>query len=315
MILKTRLQSQRDSRWGSILLGNNTSQPYTIYNYGCLITSLANYIDKQPDEVNQMLKDNSGFIDGGLFVWSKCTTLGLNQTYLSARCSAIPLYTTEVTKLRESLKQGYPALCEVDFNPATDAEEMHFVLAVGYTDTEIIVVDPWEGQLETWTDEAFKRNTYQYRIYDKKLSEGISNSLQDELNKCIDNRNSHWDFIIKIAEKLGIETNETLIMAEIDKLVGYEDKVIKYEAQLNEVNAKAIQLEVQLAEKAKLLKDEGEQIATLTVEVGESQKKIKNLTDDYTTALASIQELKTQCGTAPKLTGLKKFIYDILLKI
>lgn len=179
MKLKTLIQSQRDSRWGSITLGNNAAtakddygNPFNLYWYACLITSLANYVGKTPAEVNQLLKDNGGFAEGsGNFIWGKSTILGLTQQYLSPRCQSVSMYTTEVAKLREFLKQGYPALVEVDFNPSTDPEEMHFVLAVGYTDNEIIVVDPWEGQIETWADEAFQRNAIQFRVYNLKLQE------------------------------------------------------------------------------------------------------------------------------------------------
>lgn len=179
MKLKTLIQSQRDSRWGDVILGNNSADakdeyghPYNLYWYACLITSLANYVGKTPAEVNQLLKDNGGFASGsGNFIWTKSTILGLNQQYVSPRCQSVALYATEVAKLREYLKQGYPALVEVDFNPSTDPEEMHFVLAMGYTDSEILVVDPWEGQLETWADSAFQRNAIQFRVYDLKLQQ------------------------------------------------------------------------------------------------------------------------------------------------
>jgi uncharacterized coiled-coil protein SlyX len=142
----------------------------------------------------------------------------------------------------------------------------------------------------------------------------IPQSAEIELQKCILDRNAHWDFIIKISNKLGIDTNETLIIAEIDKLVGYEDKVIKYESQLNEVNKKATELETKLAEKVKQLKEESTQIATLTVEVGDSQKKIKTLSDDYELAITSLQELKNQCGQQ-QYKGFKKWIFDTFLKV
>ncbi len=232
MKLKTRVQSQRDSRWGSIMLGYNTVLPYNIYNYGCLITSLANYVDKQPDQVNQLLKDNSGFQNGGLFVWSKSTVLGLNQVYLSPRCQAVSLYATEVVKLREYLKSGKPALCEVDFNPATDEYQMHYVLAVGYTDTEIIVVDPWEGQYESWTDASFQRNTYQFRIYDKTLQQddGGTNVAVD--SKTFENLVRKSTIYDKVRVKLNVEDNETIILSELEKLIGYEDSVVKKDKQL-----------------------------------------------------------------------------------
>lgn len=249
MKLRTRVQSQRDSRWGSILLGYNTVLPYNIYNYGCLITSLANYVDKQPDQVNQILKDNAGFQEkNGNFIWGKSTVLGLNQVYMSPRCQAIPFYATEVVKLREYLKSGKPALCEVDFNPATDEYQMHYVLAVGYTDTEIIVVDPWEGQYENWTDAAFQRNTYQFRIYDKTLPQDDGGTNVQVDSKTFENLVRKSTIYDKVRVKLNVEDNETLILSELDKLIGYEDAVIKKDKQLIDAQSQIDALKIQLTE-------------------------------------------------------------------
>lgn len=248
MLLKTRSQSQRDPRWGSILLGFNTSLPYSIYNYGCLITSLANYIDKQPDEVNQILKDNNGFVNGGNFVWAKCTALGLNEQYVSARCQAVPLYSTEVTKLRDYIKQGQPALCEVDFNPATDGEEMHFVLAVGFTDTEIIVIDPWEGQQETWSDAAFQRNTYQYRVYDKKLPTTTTDVMVQVESKVFENLVRKASIYDKVYQKLNVSDSESVVLGELDKLISYQDTLVQRERQLQSASEKITDLDKQLQE-------------------------------------------------------------------
>jgi len=61
---------QRDSRWESKLLGYNTSPTYTLGLYGCLVTSFAMYLkaigkDETPDTVNEKLKANNGFVNGG----------------------------------------------------------------------------------------------------------------------------------------------------------------------------------------------------------------------------------------------------------
>lgn len=283
MKLKTLSFSQRDSRWGSIMLGYNTELPYNLYNYGCLITSLGNYISKQPDEVNQILKDNGGFVQGGNFVWSKCTVLGLNQTYVSTRCQSVSLYTTEVDKLIGFLQDGYPALCEVDFNPADDPEQMHFVLAVGYTEGEIFIVDPWEGQLETWSFEAFKRNTYQYRIYDKKLTEDTIEETLPVLKKDFENlvrKSTLYDWII---QTLKITDSETVVKAEIPKFLGYEDTIHQQEKQLAEVQAKANEFATQAADKAQelvMLRKEMEELKLkVDMAISENQRLSKALHD------------------------------------
>jgi len=291
-MLKTRLQSQRDARWGSIMLGYNTVLPYNLYNYGCLITSLANYIDKQPDEVNQILKDNSGFQNGGLFVWSKSTVLGLTQTYLSSRCQTVSLYTTELDKLIGYLGMGFPALCEVDFNPATDGEEMHYVLAVGFTDGEIVVVDPWEGQIENWSFDAFRRNTYQFRIYDKKLEEngGVTIPVETKVFENLVRKSTIYD---KVCMKLNKEDSETVILGELDRLIGYEDKVREQEKQLAEVRLQATKYESEL----KLSKD---QLQQLEKKVSDLLKEVQGATQDNLTLSKAVQDLKTQAEIQSK---------------
>lgn len=315
MVLKTLLQSQRDARWGSILIGYNTDSRYTIYSYGCLITSLGNLIGKTPAEVNQILKDNQGYVGGGNFVWAKSSVLGIKEQYVSARCQAVSLYATEVTKLREFLAQGYPALCEVDFNPATDGEEMHFVLAVGYTDTEIIVCDPWEGALETWTDAAFKRNTYQFRVYDKKLPEGGVQYVQVEATKFTElvSKSSLLDDILVM---LNTTFNRDLVMADIKRLLGLEDVIREKDKLLGEKDTRIKQLEEEVAEVSKQVAEEkkhNEEIElhamTLTQEVQKSQQTIDVMSLTIERLEKAIQDLQKPIE---EYNGFKKWLIKLL---
>jgi hypothetical protein len=172
MRLKITALSQRDSRWASLLLGYNTNSAYSIGMYGCLITCLSAITDRTPNVTNQILKDNSGYVSGGNFVWGKCTALGLTQTYVS------PVYTGLVTdagvaKAKELLKGQYPLLCEIDFNPATMGEEMHFVEVIGYDDNteNFYIMDPWTGEIVSIDRYGgFRRAVIQFRAYDKKLA-------------------------------------------------------------------------------------------------------------------------------------------------
>lgn len=164
------LYSQRDPRWSNIFLGDNKSQPYTLGNFGCLITCFSSYIDKSPDQTNSLLKENKAFVNGGLFVWSKSSVLGLNQTYVS------PSYTGLVTdqgvaKMKDIIDQGYPLVCEVDFNPNTQGEEMHFVLLLRYEGDSFYAMDPWTGEIVNLSlYGGIKRAVIQFRSYDKKIS-------------------------------------------------------------------------------------------------------------------------------------------------
>lgn len=183
---------QRDPRWANILLGFNTDPKYTIGLYGCLITCLAAYVGKQPNEVNDLLKAGGGFTAGsGLFVWSKCTILGLNQTYVSPRYESL-VTPQGIQNLKDNLDKKLPCLAEIDFNPATPTEDMHFVLITGYDDTNFYILDPWTGD-NTTIDKygGIARALLQFRVYDKTLPldvpitpapDPIDNDKQNALN-------------------------------------------------------------------------------------------------------------------------------------
>ena len=315
MTLKTRLQSQRDARWGSILLGFNTDSRYTLYSYGCLITSLANYIDKQPDEVNTLLKNNAGFTTGsGYFIWSKCSILGLKEQYISTRCQAVSLYKTEVDKLIGYLGLGYPALCEVDFNPSTDSEEMHYVLAVGYNDGEIMVVDPWEGQLETWTFEAFQRNTYQYRVYDKKLVEDGSGGTVAVDTTTFEKLVANSTTRDQIRDKFNCSDNNSIILAEADKLMGLEQTVSNKDKEIETQKAQIVDLETKLL----ALQNTN---AKLQLDNDVIQTTVTNQTKLITSQDASIVDLQSDIETLKKqittkvYSGWKKALIALIDKL
>ena len=172
-----QLFSQRDERWASIILGNNKLPQYNIGNYGCLITSLGMYINNQPNNVNQVLKDNGGFQKNDGNFTGDATSLGLKQTYISAKYpNAVPLQA--IAKMKDLLDNRYPLLCEIDFNPATNGEEMHFVLVIGYEGDQFFIADPWTGtvvSLDVYGGAS--RAVIQFRAYDKKLDEDIAVSM------------------------------------------------------------------------------------------------------------------------------------------
>lgn len=223
------VNSQRDSKWASKFLGTNTTQPYTIGNYGCLITTLGNYIGRAPDEVNELLKANAGFVNGGLFVWSKSTVLGIKETYLSPRFNG-PVTSQGITKIKELLDQGKPSICEVDFNPSTVSEEQHYVLLMGYEGDTIFAADPWTGEiinLDVYGGST--RAIIQYRGYDKALpiDTGVDQHAND-LTKML-----NWDAVIDYYNKTfspsvnSLDTNGGKIVDQ--KFIDLQEKIKQLE--------------------------------------------------------------------------------------
>lgn len=128
--------SQRDPRWGDQLLGYNTSMPYTIYNYGCLITSLSNmlwYMGHQidPGALNNHLKAVQGFAPGGgLLNWAVVPSLSADITPQGTTPSWVD--TDQYVQV-----EGHFAVVQV----TKPGFPMHFVLATQAGQ----IVDPWDG--------------------------------------------------------------------------------------------------------------------------------------------------------------------------
>jgi hypothetical protein len=209
----------------------------------------------------------------------------------------VDFYATELQKAKDFIKQGYPLLAEVDFNPATDSADMHFVLLAGVSENnELLVVDPWEGQWETWSDGASRRNIYQFRKYDKKCLTGEdTDSLlvkKTDFERLVRN-SSLYDWIIS-KDGLSITDSETTVKENIRMLKTVEDRVAQLEREKNDMTSKAEALEVKLEKTAQDLKEALDHNVVLSTEIGKDQKTIQSLTSTVEGLQKSLQELKDQ---------------------
>lgn len=278
--LRTSLkQSQRDRRWANILLGYNTSQPYTIGNYGCLITCFANYIGKTPIEVNEILKANQGFVNGGLFVWSKSTVLGLKEVYVSPRYNDA-VSNQGLEKMRQLINEGRPLITEIDFNPATTQEEMHFVLVIGYDDGEkFLALDPWTGEvvnLDVYG--GVRRAVYQFRAYDKILPfdtgeeyyKGLDLNNKESMKACV---NIWYEVMI---EKKWIK-KEDFDKAIQEKDSFYQGELSKKDQTINNLNQQINSLNAintTLNQEKAILADKEQECLKVKQEKEEQYKKL-----------------------------------------
>jgi len=317
--------SQRDPRWSSDLLGYNTNPVYSIGGYGCLISSFGMYIGMNPDIVNETLKVAGGFTTGsGNFIWSKCSALGLAQVYQSPFYSD-PVTSQGIAKIKALLDEGRPLITHIDFDPSDSDDDQHWILVYGYDEGDVFYAcDPWTGtRISLDVYGGVKRCVYEWRAYDKVLQQEQSEPV--ELDACRLARDSHWNDLMAIKDKLRIggEYSKTVVLAELDKLVTYEDAVVQkdrkisgLEQQLQELEQKIIAQTVELTKTKESIEDIQFQyqaeLETKTVEVSNLRQTVQTLTNESKTYLTSIQELKTKCKT-PVFVGWKKRIYDFLL--
>jgi hypothetical protein len=132
------------------------------------------------------------------------------------------------------------------------------------------------------------------------------NAPQNELEKCVSDRNAHWNFIIQVASKLGVETSQTIILAEIDKLITYEDKVHQQEIQLNEVQAKAQEFATQAENKA-------QELVNLQQTIKDMQKKLETAIKDNSELSRALSDLKTQAAVNPNKPWWQT-VFDLFFK-
>lgn len=138
--------NQRDPRWANVPMGEGK----TIGNWGCLLAcynALANYwrlCNENPD-AHLTRMQNAGAMTGPYMnAGALKTTFPSRVNYLGFE-SRNPNIRANIIA---HLNKGNPVPARVDFNPLTTGQwEQHWVLLVGYTADDFMMVDPWHGDV------------------------------------------------------------------------------------------------------------------------------------------------------------------------
>jgi hypothetical protein len=235
---------QRNSQWASELLGYNTQSQFNIGMYGCLITSFGCYINKNPHDVNELLKANNGYVNGGNFVWSKSSVLELQQTYQSPYYSD-PVTSQGLSKMRSLLDQGLPLITHIDFDPSTVTDDQHWLIVYGYDDNDVFFAhDPWtDSDITLDVYGGAKRCVYEWRAYDVTLQKDVQIDLQKELEQCRSDRDKNWNMFVAVCDALGVGANVDAAVNEIKKLVGNDDVLVKKEKEIQDLKLQVSNLQ------------------------------------------------------------------------
>jgi len=305
--------SQRDSAWSSKLLGYNTNPVYSIGGYGCLITCFGMYINQNPNWVNDTLKANSGYAPGtGNFIWSKCTVLGLNQTYQSPYYSD-PVTFQGITKMKALLDEGKPLVTHIDFDPRDADDDQHWLLVYGYDDNNVFyAADPWTGTLITLdVYGGVARCVYEWRTYDKILPKDTEQDCETILTGVRLERDRNWNWFVSLCDALGVGSNVDVALAEIRKLVGIEDKLIQSEKTVQESQTRIADLETKITNLAIKATELTTANGVLREKVEDGEKKINQQQLQVTLLKEELQSLKdsindVQTGWQLILKGVKR---------
>lgn len=131
--------SQRDKRWGNILISGYYSpriSPESIGESGCLVTSVAMVLSYRGNNVTPItIGTNYSYFVNTLFQWSSLNSLGFNT----------PLRTTDMSKVDNALQQGKWVIVGFGYSSNIDVEPFHFVVIIGKNGDDYILFDPWRG--------------------------------------------------------------------------------------------------------------------------------------------------------------------------
>ena len=147
-----------------------------------------------------------------------------------------------------------------------------------------------------------------------RLKKTASQSIQVDLEKCRLDRDSHWNDRIAISQKLGVENNMTVIMAELDKLIQEEDSLIQKDKQITEAQKKVTDLTSQLAELNFQHTGLISKAESLTQKVTDQSKVIEDQGKKISSLSSSLDSLKQDLNK-PLPTGIKKLIIDFINKL
>lgn len=135
--------SQRDVEWSDDRLGSN--KDLTLGQAGCLVTSIASTITDltdrliAPGELNWWLRDNKGFVGGGLFVFNSVEALGLHYVD-KINCQTQP---APIQHLADALADGSGVVIQVDSRPGGEMDQ-HWVRLLAVDDKDGEIMDPWQ---------------------------------------------------------------------------------------------------------------------------------------------------------------------------
>ena len=317
------IQGQRDPRWASKVLGYNTGAPYTLGNYGCLLTCFSMYLTaigkpETPDTVNDKCKANNGFVQGGNLVWSVPEKIwGIKLVYQS------PYYDGPVTsqgkaKMKALLDERRPLICHVDFDPNDPDDDMHWILVTKYVGDTFHCNDPWSGKnvpVDVYGG-SIERAVLEFRAYDPIVPETATvQTCDDLLTEVREQRDENHNDRMACFEELGFtgSFNRTIAVEEIRKLKALEKSYNQKDEKIGELTMQIQVLEKKISDQQTALETAQSQLEeTVTANLG-MQKTVQSLTSNNTTLQKAVQDLKDSIKI-PTFRGFKKTLYDWLMK-
>jgi hypothetical protein len=144
--------SQQDPAWAHILLGFNTSSLYTIGTAGCYVTAIANICnwaghDLNPQQINDICKQNNWFVEGGLLTRDDIPALLCSNLGFTGRTNwSGP---TDMNFFNDASSPDVAYIIEIDASPRAGIQT-HYTMVWAKPDaTDLTIDDSWDGIRKT----------------------------------------------------------------------------------------------------------------------------------------------------------------------
>lgn len=333
--------SQWDDRWANILLGFNKSTPFNIYNYGCLITCqamVARYFDKEFDPklinekyismgVGKAFKSGSGlYVPGGF-------TLLFGDCKETRVVTPSRLTDAQITEIKNAIDEGWPVMVQLDVNPRTVENDMHFVLIVGYNpsdENDFTIADPLGGKIRSlkdylgWFKPDARVTIEQYTVFNGPKPKVVTGMISVSLDHYqLFNRNhDKWHQLVNYLE-IGADPNTTTFEQVKSVIGGYKSRSTDLQNKLTELETEVKNREEQVGRlKDQLLEQEKLQKA-LNIKLNEALKNANKTDGLYEARIIELQgkidvlakekgELnKTIATKETEITGLKDKVVSL----
>lgn len=250
------LYNQQDSRWANVLLGFNTDTKYNFYNYACLLCSFASvsrYFGKAVDPIslNDKLKalgGGAGFtIGSGEYIYGAITKVfsDIKEKLVNA---PMPLTDAQLGEIRSAIDDGYPVIVQIDYNPRTVYNDMHFVTLVDYNvndENDFTIFDPIGGVYKSlkaylgWLKPSARKTIEKYLVMRGPVpaQSGNTVAVDSRVFPVIVHGSGEWDK--SVGEYLpGNDPRETNF-PDIQRVVnGYKSDATASKTRANELESK-----------------------------------------------------------------------------
>jgi hypothetical protein len=142
--------NQNDPRWAGKKINGS---PLTFARAACLIccqAMVARYYgrNEDPATLHDKIEAKGGFKSDGSYYWHTVTKI-FKDIVEEVVATPMPLTDDQIGAIKTKLDNGYPVICQIDYDPKDIDPDMHFVVFTGYNandENDFTIADPVDGK-------------------------------------------------------------------------------------------------------------------------------------------------------------------------